>query len=1102
LIFLVFAILLSTSGTAGAERCDKWAAKATSVQGEVEAQKTGETGWTPVKLNDTFCPGDSIRLPERSRADLLLSNGGVMRLSENSSLTLEGEADDRSSVLDIVKGAGHFFSTKPNSLEVKTPYAAAGVRGTEFLVKVDENRTFISIFAGAVFAHNDFGGVELTSGKSAVAEAGKAPVAQVVVKPRDAVRWALYYPPVIYAPGEKSSAGRERPDARFYAGKASELLAVGSVDEANVNIDKALSIDPNFSDAYALQAIIAVVQNDKDKALSLAQNAVRLNPGSATAYLALSYAQQALFDVEGARKALCKAVEEEPQNALAWARLAEVLSMSGRLDKSLEAAQKAANIDPDLSRTQTILGFAYLLEVEIGSAKQAFEKAIQFDQADPLPRLGYGLALIREGHLGQGGKQLEIAASLDPNNSLIRSYLGKVYYEEKRTGLDEREYQIAKELDPKDPTPWFYDAFAKETTNRPVEALQDIQKAIELNDNRAVYRSKLLLDSDEAARSASLAYVYNDLGFQQRALAEGWRAVNLDPTDYSAHRFLSDSYSALPLHEFARTSELLQSQLFQPLNITPLQPQLAQASQFLLSALGPSGSGYNEFNPILTSRNRVALITDGTVGEHSTYGGEGILAAVYDKFSVSGGYSHFETQGWRDNSDQTTNLGNFFVQYELSPKTNLQFEYRHQDFDQGDLELKFYDFLGGTTGQRMIFTGDTYRVGFHQVFSPESQLIGNYVYQQGNPFQILGLASVDRTVDNDLTHAGSGELEYVYRSDHFNLIAGGGYAQTLFNEFTLSEYFAPPPTSSAFNSATKNTNSVLYLYSNIFLPGHFIATVGASYQSLNETYSILQTNTTAEFGKSLFNPKFGLMWTPFPGTTLRAAAFRELNRTLIADQTLEPTQVAGFLQFFDDPNASYAWNYGGGVDQKIGNNLFVGVEYYYRDLTLPSTGTVSSQGQGTVATTSKIDWTVDEARSYIYWAPCNWMSLTAEYYFEKFDRAITDIIDVNTHRVPLGIHLFDSSGLSLAVRGTYINQDGTFYPAATTGPSLTALAGSDSFWLMDAAVSYRLPKRYGIITLGVANLLDQHFHFADTDNFVSTILPSRTVFTRLTLELP
>ena len=131
------------------------------------------------------------------------------------------------------------------------------------------------------------------------------------------------------------------------------------------------------------------------------------------------------------------------------------------------------------------------------------------------------LAKIRDGELEDGRSEIEIAASLDSNSSLSGSYLGKAYYEEKRPELDGREYSIAKELDPNDPTPWFYDAIRKQTINQPVEALHDLQTAIELNDNRAVYRSKLMLDSDLAARSASLARIYSDLGFQQRALDPG-----------------------------------------------------------------------------------------------------------------------------------------------------------------------------------------------------------------------------------------------------------------------------------------------------------------------------------------------------------------------------------------------------------------------------------------------------------------------------------------------------------------------------------------------------------------------------------------------------
>ena len=59
----------------------------------------------------------------------------------------------------------------------------------------------------------------------------------------------------------------------------------------------------------------------------------------------------------------------------------------------------------------------------------------------------------------------------------------------------------------------------------------------------------------------------------------------------------------------------------------------------------------------------------------------------------------------------------------------------------------------------------------------------------------------------------------------------------------------------------------------------------------------------------------------------------------------------------------------------------------------------------------------------------------------------------------------------------------------------------------DAALSYRLPKRYGFITLGVANLLDKHFQYADSDAVTAfiqnaTIQPSRTVFGKITFEFP
>src|SRR5918999_1602535 len=161
-----------------------------------------------------------------------------------------------------------------------------------------------------------------------------------------------------------------------------------------------------------------------------------------------------------------------------------------------------------------------------------------------------------------------------------------------------------------------------------------MERAIELNDNRAVYRSRLLLDADEAARSAALARIYSDLGFQQLALVEGWKSVNTDQTNFSAHRFLADSYAILPRHEIARVSELLQSQLLQPLNMTPIQPHLAESNLFLIGAQGPAALSFNEFNPLF-NRNGVNFQTTGLAAENKTYAGEGVLSGIYNKAAFS-----------------------------------------------------------------------------------------------------------------------------------------------------------------------------------------------------------------------------------------------------------------------------------------------------------------------------------------------------------------------------------------------------------------------------------------------------------------------------------
>lgn len=1131
-LVLVLLIFLSVSTGLSAQpassgRCDPWVAQMASVQGTVEVRLEGKTGWQAAKLDDTYCAGDTIRVLDKSRADIALRTRPVLRLDQNSNITFGGIKEEKKSLVNLIEGAVHFFSRSPRSLDVQTAFVDAGVEGTEFFIRVDAQQTFISVFEGKVVASNDAGSLPLTDGQSAVTEQGKAPAMAVVARPRDAVQWSLYYPPVIHFDSDAFQAGSgwqgmvgnslqsyrsgdiqgafnaisgvpaSVADARFLAYRSSLLLAVGRIDEANADIGRALQSNPNECDALALKSVIAVVLNEKDHALELARKAVSAAPQSASALLALSYAQQAHFNLDGAKESLEKAVELEPKNALAWARLAELYMSFGRLGDAQNAAWKAEDANPDLSRSQTVLGYAYLMRVKIREATDAFTRAIRLDQADPLPRLGLGLATIRDGELQEGRREIEIAVSLAAENAILRSYLGKAFYEEKEDKLAADQYGEAKRADSSDPTPYFYDAIRKQTVNRPVEALHDMQDAIERNDNRAVYRSRLLLDSDLAARSASMARIYSDLGFQQLALVEGWKSVNTDPTNFSSHRFLADSYSALPRHEIARVSELLQSQLLQPANTTPIQPRLAESNLFLLSAAGPGSMSFNEFNPIF-NRDGLTFQASFLGGENETISGEAVVAGIYKNASFSIGYSHFETDGFRENADQEDEIGNAFLQLELSPQTSIQMEYRYRDNVHGDLRLRFSpdSFL---PGERNREKRNSYRFGIRQSLSPSSTFLGSFSYQDGD-FSLFdgqpvepGLISI--SAQNDPIAIG-GEGQYLYRSGMINVVGGFGHVDI--EDEILSEVvvdFPPPPDGpgplafpATIGADVKHTNAYGYVYIQPVENLTFTAGLSGDF---------IKSETTEVGENNHANPKFGITWSPVPNTTLRAAAFRSTKRTLISNQTLEPTQVAGFNQFYDDVNGTEAWSYGGAVDQKVTRDIFAGGEFSKRDLTVPFMDFADPFNP----VPGELEWEEYLTRAYFFYTPHPFVALKAEYMFERFnrdERLVSGLLTADTHRVPLGIRFFHPNGFSAFFSATYFDQKGDFEDFA----QYAYVPGEDTFWILDTGISYRLPKRYGFLSIGATNLADRQFSYYDTDFNNPGIQPARGFYGRFTVALP
>ena len=1115
LAILITVLLSGLSNTnVVAETYDNWVAKVVSVQGSVQARKSRETQWISVRLNDTYNPGDMIRVQERSRAAIVLQNKTILRLDQNTTIVFSTVRKKQTSLIKLISGAVNFFSRFPTNLKVITPFVNASIEGTEFFVKVDDSKTFLSVFKGRVVASNELGSITMISGQSSIVEKNHKPIPYMIVHPRDSVQWAIYYPPIFYySPsdflefnkirwqkivkksieayweGEITKAFsilKEAPNdihnPRFFTYYAALLLSVGRVDEAKSNIQKALIADSANSLAFSLQSIIAVAQNNKDKALILAEKAVKGAPNSVASQIALSYARQASYDLPGALASSKKAVETAPDNALAQARLAELWLSVGELDKAVNAAQRAVLLNPNVSHLQTVLGFAYLTQIKPKDSKNAFGKAIELDQAAPLPRLGLGLAKIRESDLNEGRSEIEVAVSLDPYNSLMRSYLGKAYFEEKRDGLAEEEFAIAKTLDPLDPTPYFYDAIQKQTQNRPVEALHNLQKSIELNDNRAVYRSRLMLDQDLAARSAGLARIYGDLGFNQLALVEGWKSLSFDQGNYSAHRFLADSYGSLPRHEIARVNELLQSQLLQPINITPVQPQLAESNLFILEGTGPTDPSFTEFNPLF-NRNRFALQGSGVIGGNQTLGDEIVHSAVLDKFSYSLGQFHYKTDGFRENNDLEQNIYNAFAQINLNHKTSIQGEFRYTESEKGDLEIIFNKSFIPTLRQKEQVRST--RFGFHHAFTPRSDIIASFSYQNANLY--TDVIPDFFAIDSDINHY-TGEFRYLFHSKRFNITGGAGHRKL--DDIETTDYAGFPIKE---DDETKYSN--LYLYSDIDLLKNLSLTIGGSGDFLKGESKDEDCNQ--------FNPKFGVIWSPAPATILRAAAFRTLQRPILsrqnADPSLEPTQVAGFNQFFFGARGDKAWRYGLAVDHRFSYNIYVGAELSFRGLD------VVFKDPTVPDPVFHRDWKERMSRAYLYFTPFTWLSLSAEYLYERFERDISEgfigveeFEKLRTHRIPLGIRYFHPCGFSASLKATYLNQEGNFIVPQEFTYSIDQ--GDDQFWIIDTSISYRLPKRYGLVSVVGKNLLNEEFNFQDTDPGNPRIAPDRLILLKLTLS--
>jgi tetratricopeptide (TPR) repeat protein len=1118
------ALLVRYETAAIAEAASSAGGEIVVVENEVD-RSPARTAWTRAAPGDRVKWQEQVRTGELSRAAVELSTGGVLRMSEFTNLRLQpppaGQPDGRGRI-DFGKGVAYFLSRTEAEAGIDTPSASLNIRGTEFVIEVDENgKTTVTMVDGAVELKNEVGAIDLGSGEQGIAEPGKAPRKTAVLDASERIQWFLYYPGIVdpasfpnlksgrfgkslaaYSQGDLLQALDGLPaatTAEEYRFSAAVKLASGRIDQVEADLRKA----GEHPVVDSLRLLIDVVRKPA------ADRGEIDAPPTAEGQIALSYALQSTGNLQGALDAARKAAETSPDFGLAWARIAELEFGFGRTEEAIRAVDRAVELSPRNAQAITLKGYLEMASNRIADAQAHFSRAIDIDPALGNAWLGRGLACFQARDRDQGLRAVTMAAAVEPNRAFLRSYLAKALAETRRNDKAANELEISRRLDPGDPTAPFYQSLLDQRQYAYNRGIANLEESIRLNDNRAIFRSGFLLDKDRSVRQANLAALYKNAGMTEASLEEARRAVISDYLNPSAHLFLSNSVNALRdarrvqlRYETPWFNELLLANLLSPAG-TDLLPQNISQQE------------YTQLFPVnrLGYSSRTNVRSDGEIFATGTFVGRS------NQTSVALDYDIFTTDGELPNQDLERFTAYLQLKHAITPRDSVYLNLKFEDLDRGD--------------SRTLYDPSTLdpdlRVKQRQ--SPVTILGYQHEWSPGSRTLLLGGALTDRIeIDNPgantiamLVNPSSpaitdplgfqadvlqvretevyfAEIQQIWSDEKQTFLAGtridsGSFPTTnTFNNQTIGGILPGDPFTLRADPDYHRWAAYAY-YTREILHGLW-ATAGLTYdwQEFPLNSSIPPATNDLEKSSELL-PKAGLVWAPNDEFTLRAAYARAIGGATFDESVrLEPTQVAGFIQSFrtlvDGSEVgglpSPLFDTGGiGILYKLPTRTYLGAEGFARKATAERGVGVLSVDPDTL--TANDPFVLNETVDYEEWGASFYINqlisdewaVGARYTFThaELDRSFpalsaADITGFSSsensdlHQAETYLIWNHSEGWFSRLSARLFSQDNAGYRNARP---------DDTWTQLDVSVGKRFWDNRGAIEVGILNLTDDNY---------------------------
>ena len=802
---------------------------------------------------------------------------------------------------------------------------------------------------------------------------------------------------------------------------------------------------PPSSDAYgaaqALLLTVHLVQNRKDEARQAAERAVASHPDQPSAYLALSLVEQSFFDLPAAIGAAERARALAPGFAQADVQLATLLFGTGETGRAYDLMQQVVARAPGEATAESTLGFILLSRARETDARAALDESIRLDSTQGEPHLGLGILEMRQGHLEDAVSQFLEAAILDPRRSLYQSYLASALYDLRRFNEAFGALTTAERLDPRDPTPHLYAGLFLKDLNRPVEAIHEIDESIRLNNGRAVYRSRFLLDGDTAAGNVHLANAYDSLGLAAWANEAAINSATADPTNSASHLLLGDTFLRLDDRAQAGASELLVARMLQPVNL----------------------NAFNSFNSYTTlySKPQVNWYAEGTGASFTTedvflksYGGNARAAYV-------GSVSYDASNGFQlSNGDSRAVFGSVASKLSLNRDTDFLLGVGRERVRGGLLDDTALVSDVNHSIDREDLTTSFFEAGVHRRLRPGSELLVHFNVASEHSLETTSYGSVtdvSKEWSAQVSHIlAIGRVQIRYGAEYFRGHQAGSHQLHLDapghdSPAYIDHPFDPEP---PVSFAQAYTHVTWPIFSKLTVTGGLNYDDSPHDNEFYDTHHRLQKRS----------PQGGLLFRPTQSTTVRAIYIEGVQTH--EKERLAPTHVFGFPVQANNLRYTATSETGLSVDQRLGTRTFTRVTWYRRPEHIPYAYEKDNHSEF-VGTYEGVDRGLSAAFERIL---SRRLTVTALYEFRHEDHLL--VFDDERQGSVL-VSYVAPTGLQIFLRENYLRQRGTFteFDETYSGPFSTNVPTTD------LSARWDLPRKRGFVGFSVTDVTENRYQF-------------------------